>query len=81
MTASGLAAQLPISRQAVAKHLAALGGADLVTSTRVGRETHYRLRPQPLDEAATWIQMVGAEWDARLDALRRSVGKRTARGK
>jgi DNA-binding transcriptional ArsR family regulator len=76
VTASGLAEQLPITRQAVAKHLNALRGADLVTSTRVGRETRYELRPQPLDEAAHWIQMVGAEWDDRLDALRRSVERR-----
>lgn len=76
VTASGLAAQLPITRQAVAKHLSALRGADLVSVSRVGRETHYKLRPQPLDEAAHWIQMVSAEWDDRLDALRRSLDKR-----
>jgi DNA-binding transcriptional ArsR family regulator len=79
VTASGLADQLPITRQAIAKHLSALRGADLVSSSRVGRETHYELRPQPLDRAAEWIQMVGAEWDGRLDALRRSVeGRRSA---
>ncbi|HET9120269.1 MAG TPA: metalloregulator ArsR/SmtB family transcription factor [Solirubrobacterales bacterium] len=76
VTASTLAEQLPITRQAVTKHLSALRGADLVTSTRVGRETRYQLRPQPLDQAAEWIQMVGAEWDGRLDALRRSVESR-----
>jgi DNA-binding transcriptional ArsR family regulator len=76
VTASGLAAQLPITRQAVAKHLSALRGADLLSVSRVGRETHYKLRPQPLDEAAHWIQMVSAEWDDRLDALRRSLEKR-----
>src|SRR3954453_4429826 len=76
VTASGLAGQLPITRQAVAKHLSALHGAELVTSTRVGRETHYKLRPQPLDEAAHWIQMVSAEWDDRLEALRRTLEKR-----
>jgi DNA-binding transcriptional ArsR family regulator len=76
VTASGLAEQLPITRQAVAKHLSALRGADLVTSTRVGRETQYSLRAQPLDEAAEWIQTVSAEWDGRLDALRRSVEAR-----
>ena len=76
VTASRLAEQLPITRQAVAKHLAALRGARIVTSTRVGRETRYELRPQPLDEAAGWIQAVSAEWDGRLDALRRSVEKR-----
>ena len=77
VTASGLAEQLPITRQAVAKHLSALRGAELVTSTRVGRELQYRLRPQPLDEAAEWIQTVSAEWGARLEALRHSVEKRS----
>jgi DNA-binding transcriptional ArsR family regulator len=81
VTASGLAEQLPITRQAVAKHLSALRGAELVTSTRVGRETQYRLRPQPLDDAADWIQTVSAEWDDRLDALRRSVESRRGRSK
>ncbi len=76
VTASGLATQLPITRQAVAKHLAALQGAELVSASRVGRETQYKLRPQPLDEAAHWIQMVSAEWDDRLEALRRSLEKR-----
>ena len=81
VTASGLAEQLPITRQAVAKHLSALAGAKLLTSTRVGRETHYELRPQPLDDAAGWIQTVSAEWDERLDALRRSVETRSGRSK
>jgi DNA-binding transcriptional ArsR family regulator len=76
VTASGLAGQLPMSRQAVSKHLEALRGAELVSSSRVGRETQYKLRPQPLDEAAHWIQMVSAEWDDRLEALRRSLEKR-----
>jgi DNA-binding transcriptional ArsR family regulator len=79
VTASSLAAQLPITRQAVAKHLSALRGAELVSVTRVGRETHYKLRPQPLDEAAHWIQMVSADWDDRLEALRRSLAKRRSR--
>jgi DNA-binding transcriptional ArsR family regulator len=78
VTASGLAAELPITRQAVAKHLSALRGAQLVTAKRVGRETRYELRPQPLTEAARWIQTVGAEWDQRLDALRRSVETRSS---
>ena len=79
VTASSLAAQLPITRQAVAKHLSALRGAELVSVTRIGRETHYKLRPQPLDEAAHWIQMVSADWDDRLEALRRSLAKRRRR--
>jgi DNA-binding transcriptional ArsR family regulator len=79
VTASGLAEQLPITRQAVAKHLSALHGAELLSVSRVGRETHYKLRPQPLDEAAHWIQMVSAEWGDRLEALRRSLEKRGSR--
>jgi DNA-binding transcriptional ArsR family regulator len=81
VTASGLAAQLPMTRQAVAKHLSALRGAELVSTSRVGRETHYKLRPQPLDEAAHWIQMVSAEWDDRLEALRRTLEKRGGRSR
>jgi DNA-binding transcriptional ArsR family regulator len=81
VTASGLASQLPITRQAVAKHLSALREAELVTASRVGRETRYELRPQPLDEAAHWIQMVSAEWDDRLEALRRSLEKRRSRSR
>ena len=76
VTASGLAEQLPMTRQAVAKHLSALHGAELVTTSKVGRETQYRLRSQPLDEAANWIRMVSAEWDDRLEALRLSLEKR-----
>jgi DNA-binding transcriptional ArsR family regulator len=72
-SATALAAELPISRQAVAKHLAALGGAGLVEGHRSGRETLYELRPQRLDEAADWIAAVGSEWDDRLARLRRLV--------
>jgi DNA-binding transcriptional ArsR family regulator len=71
VTASAVAADLPITRQAVAKHLAALRRARLVRAERVGRETRYRLRPEPLGEAAQWIAMVGAEWDERLARLQR----------
>ena len=73
---TGLASGLPISRQAVAKHLAALRAAELVSSERVGRATVYELRPEPLSAATRWIEMVGAEWDERLVALGRSLEKR-----
>jgi DNA-binding transcriptional ArsR family regulator len=76
LTASGVAEKLPISRQAVAKHLAALRSANLVSSERVGRETQYKLSPDPLDDAARWIQAVSAEWDDRLEALRQSLETR-----
>jgi DNA-binding transcriptional ArsR family regulator len=70
-TATELAAELPVTRQAVAKHLAALGAAGLVDSSRSGRETRYRLTPEPLAEAMSWMAAVGAEWDERLAALRK----------
>jgi DNA-binding transcriptional ArsR family regulator len=70
VTASELARDLPITRQAVAKHLTALGGAGLVACERRGREAHYRLTPAPLTEAADWMVAVGAQWDDRLEALR-----------
>jgi DNA-binding transcriptional ArsR family regulator len=70
VTASRLAQELPITRQAVAKHLAALDHAGLVEAERRGRETHYRLTPEPLTEAASWMAAVGGEWDDRLESLR-----------
>lgn len=70
-TATSLAAPLPISRQAVAKHLALLGDAGIVRPTRSGRETHFELRSQALAEAMEWMATVGAEWDDRLDRLSR----------
>lgn len=68
-TATGLAAGLPITRQAVAKHLGSLSAAGLVAAERVGRETRYRLTPEPLGDAAAWMARVGAGWDARLARL------------
>ena len=70
-TATGLAAELPISRQAVAKHLATLGRAGLVSQSRRGRESLFELDPRPLADAATWLMSVGAEWDSRLADLQR----------
>jgi DNA-binding transcriptional ArsR family regulator len=65
-----LAAELPVTRQAASKHLAALSDAGLVEATRTGRNTRYRLTPQALDDAQAWIERVGREWDERLAALR-----------
>ena len=72
-TATQLAAHLPISRQAVTKHLVALAEAGLVDSVREGRAVCYRLQPQPLTAAAQWVAEVGAQWDARLDRLQRRL--------
>jgi DNA-binding transcriptional ArsR family regulator len=69
VTASELAGDLPITRQAVAKHLAVLDRAGLVESERHGRETRYRLAPDPLGDAQRWIEQTGASWDRRLARL------------
>jgi DNA-binding transcriptional ArsR family regulator len=69
VTASGLAAELPITRQAIAKHLGALERAGLVEPRREGRETRYRLTPEPLDAAIAWMEEVGARWDRSLARL------------
>lgn len=78
-TATELAAELPVTRQAVSKHLATLRDAGLVEGERQGRETRYRLRPEPLAEAMTWMARVGAEWDARLGSLERLLRSRDDR--
>ena len=72
-TATELASELPVSRQAIAKHLTMLADAGLVTSERTGRELHYRVTPQPFQEAISWMTRVSAEWDARLARLRRHL--------
>jgi DNA-binding transcriptional ArsR family regulator len=72
-TATELAADLPISRQAVLKHLTALADAGLVDRERAGREVHYRVTPAPLSDAVSWMADVGGQWDERLRVLRRTV--------
>jgi len=72
-TATELAAELPITRQAVLKHLSALADAGLVDRERSGREVHYRVTPAPLSDAVSWMADVGGQWDERLARLRRAV--------
>jgi DNA-binding transcriptional ArsR family regulator len=69
LTASRLAVDLPITRQAVAKHLKALHDAGLVEPRREGRETRYTVTPAPLVDAMAWMGEVGAAWDQRLARL------------
>ena len=80
-TATTLAGDLPVTRQAVAKHLSVLERAGLVDSHRVGREVRYAVRPERLDAASEWLARVAAEWDDRLGAIKRlaesSARKRT----
>jgi DNA-binding transcriptional ArsR family regulator len=70
-SATTLAAALPISRQAVVKHLVVLGRAGLVRGARRGREVRYTVRPERLDATARWLAGLAAEWDARLAAIKR----------
>jgi DNA-binding transcriptional ArsR family regulator len=75
-TATELAAELPISRQAVIKHLTALADAGLLDRERSGREVRYRVTPEPLTDAVTWMADVGGQWDERLATLRHRVETR-----
>jgi ArsR family transcriptional regulator, cadmium/lead-responsive transcriptional repressor len=70
-----LTSALPISRQAIAKHLAALGDAGLVERAPDGRgrEVRYRLRPAALQPASAWLDETSAAWDERLARLKRRV--------
>ena len=76
-TASDLAGTVPVTRQAVVKHLAVLEDAGLVRGTRDGRRVVYELTPQPFTEAARWMTRVGAAWDDRLATLARGLGRRS----
>jgi len=70
LSASALAAELPVSRQAIAKHLVALSDARLVDAVRVGRELRYRALGTRLAEVADQLAGIGAEWDARLPRIK-----------
>jgi DNA-binding transcriptional ArsR family regulator len=72
-TATELARQLPISRQAVAKHLTALYRAGLVLGRKEGRDVRFRLRAEPLTDAMQWMAALAARWDQRLDALQQHL--------
>jgi len=73
VSASQLASRLPVTRQAVAKHLTALSEAGLVSGEVHGRQKLYRLTPGPMSDAMDWMARVGAEWDYRLQALQRHL--------
>ncbi|HUR84615.1 MAG TPA: metalloregulator ArsR/SmtB family transcription factor [Solirubrobacteraceae bacterium] len=74
-TPTELAARLPVSRQAVRKHLALLEQAELVGAERSGREVRFQATPAPLSDAIAWMTAVGARWDDRLAALGEAAAK------
>ncbi|MCH0562231.1 MULTISPECIES: metalloregulator ArsR/SmtB family transcription factor [unclassified Streptomyces] len=70
-TATTLSANLPVTRQAVAKHLAVLDRSGLVRSAPAGRERRYRVDEAQLARAVAQLNSVGAMWDARLQRIKR----------
>lgn len=72
-TATRIAEDLPISRQAIVKHLVLLDRAGLVAARRVGREVRYETRPGRLAAAADGLDAVAAAWDRTLAALKRTA--------
>lgn len=70
-TATSLSEQLPISRQAVAKHLAVLDRAGLVHGATTGRERRFWLDDAQLARAAEQLASVGSAWDGRLRRIAR----------
>jgi DNA-binding transcriptional ArsR family regulator len=89
LTATELAKRIPVSRQAIAKHFAALEEAELAIGVHVGRETRFELRTQAFAEAEAWMRAIGAMWDQRLARFKEfvesaplgSTGQRTSEGR
>jgi len=70
-TATSLSERLPVTRQAVSKHLAVLDRVGLVHAAPAGRERHYRVDEAQLARAVAQLSTVGATWDARLRRIKR----------
>jgi DNA-binding transcriptional ArsR family regulator len=70
-TATSLSEQLPVTRQAVAKHLVVLDRVGLVHASTAGREKQFRVDQGQLARAVAQLADVGAAWDARLRRIRR----------
>jgi len=79
-TATSLSEHLPVTRQAVAKHLAVLDRVGLVHATTAGREKQFRVDQAQLARAVAQLAGVGAAWDARLQRIKR-IAETIQRGK
>jgi DNA-binding transcriptional ArsR family regulator len=66
---------LPITRQAVTKHLDQLRAAGLIRVRKHGRERLHELDAEPLREVDDWLKPYADAWDRRLDALRHHLGE------
>jgi DNA-binding transcriptional ArsR family regulator len=72
-SATTLASELPVSRQAIAKHLMSLAEAGLVTRSTVGREVRFAASVEPLADVADWLAHRSADWEMRLGDLKRGL--------
>lgn len=70
-TATTLAERLPVSRQAVVKHLAVLDAAGLVSASRVGREVRYAVQTGAVETTSRWLAALAVDWDRRLAKIKR----------
>ena len=70
---ASIATGLPISRQALTKHLKVLEAVGIANSRRLGRETVYRIDPAGLIAAERWIADVSSQWDSAIDRLKKHV--------
>jgi DNA-binding transcriptional ArsR family regulator len=70
---SRLAAGSALTRQAITKHLRILEGAGVVHSVRVGRESRFEFRPEPLKELQSYLERVSGQWEQALARLKSFV--------
>jgi DNA-binding transcriptional ArsR family regulator len=73
MPISAITDNFPISRTAINKHLHVLSDAGLVSSQKIGRETRYKLQPEPLVELKQWYSFFENYWENKLSALQEYV--------
>jgi DNA-binding transcriptional ArsR family regulator len=73
MPVSMISGHFPMSRTAVSKHLRVLADAGLVKERKVGRETRYRMEPEPLLELKRWLAFFERYWENKMSALKRYV--------
>ncbi|RNB73235.1 ArsR/SmtB family transcription factor [Brevibacillus panacihumi] len=80
MPVTVISGHFPISRTAVSKHLRILAEAGLVQERKVGRETRYRMQPEPLQELKQWLAYYEQFWDNKLAALAHYMENQDAEG-
>ena len=72
-SATALASEVPVSRQAVVKHLGVLRDSQLVASRRAGKEVLFSVRPESLMATASWMTNLASSWQERLQLLKQAA--------